>query len=194
MATPLGIIGASGYAGIEATRILAHHPRAELRLLASDRWGGDPVEKRIGNAGAVGKLRYAPLPRAVELAREARCEAVLLATPADASLSLAPALLEAGVRLVIDLSGAYRLRDPAAFHASYGLAHTSLSLLAEAVYGLPELLPDAPRTLRAARLVSFSMRNSRSMSHEAATSSFIWPPIRASRPHWKIRARTFVPT
>jgi N-acetyl-gamma-glutamyl-phosphate reductase len=154
MATPLAIIGASGYAGIEATRILAHHPRAELRLLASDRWGGDLVEKRIGNVGAVGKLRYAPLPRAVELVRETRCEAVLLATPAEASLSLGPALLEAGVRLVIDLSGAYRLRDPAAFESTYGLAHTSPSLLAEAVYGLPELLPDAPRALQAARLVA----------------------------------------
>src|SRR5258708_38523068 len=98
MATPLGIIGASGYAGIEATRILAHHPRAELRLLASDRWGGDPVEKRIGAAGAAGKLRYAPLPRAVELARETRCEAGLLPPPPEAPLSLSPAVLEARVR------------------------------------------------------------------------------------------------
>lgn len=154
MGTPLGIVGASGYSGIEATRILARHPRAELRLLASDRWSGEAAEKRLGPLGAAGRIRYTPLARAVELAREARCEAVLLATPAEASLSLAPALLEAGVGRVIDLSGAFRLRDPAAFRAAYGLEPASPALLAEAVYGLPELLADGAAALRAARLVA----------------------------------------
>ena len=133
---PLAVLGASGYSGIEATRILAHHPHAELRVVGSDRWQGDNVEKRLGPAGAAGKLRYAPPDRAAELARE--CAVALLCTPIDASLELAPPLLAAGVN-VIDLSGAFRLGSPEAFRAAYGLDHPCPELLGGAVYGLPEL-------------------------------------------------------
>lgn len=143
----LGIIGASGYAGIEATRILAFHPRVELRLLASDRWQGDTASRRIGLSGAAGALQYAAQERTLDLAKA--CDAVLLATPADVSLRLVPPLLQAGVR-VIDLSGAFRLRDAAAFRAHYGLEHPDPGLLAEAIYGLPEL----SRTPEGARLVA----------------------------------------
>src|SRR5438132_14303580 len=133
---PLAVLGASGYSGVEATRLLAHHPHAELRVVGSDRWQGDTVEKRLGPAGAAGKLRYALPERAAELARE--CAAALLCTPVDASLQLAPALLAAGLK-VVDLSGAFRLRDTAAFRASYGLDHPHPELLGESVYGMPEL-------------------------------------------------------
>src|SRR3954471_16750310 len=133
---PVGIIGASGYSGLEASRILALHPRVELRLLASDKWTGDTTARRAGLPGAAGKLKYAPLAKAAELAKE--CAAVLLATPAEASLELVPRLLEAGVR-VIDLSGAFRLRDAALYPKFYGFTHPRPDLLAEASYGLPEL-------------------------------------------------------
>src|SRR5712664_4523644 len=76
---PIAVLGASGYSGIEATRILAQHPRAELKVVASDRWQGDTVERRAGVRGPAGRLRYAPQERAVELARE--CAAALLCTP-----------------------------------------------------------------------------------------------------------------
>jgi N-acetyl-gamma-glutamyl-phosphate reductase len=134
--TPIAVLGASGYSGIEATRILAQHPKAELRVVASDRWQGETVEKRAGVRGPAGRLRYAPQERAAELARE--CAAALLCTPVDASLQLAPALLAAGVK-VVDLSGAFRLADPAAFRAAYGFDHPRPDLLRESVYGLPEL-------------------------------------------------------
>jgi N-acetyl-gamma-glutamyl-phosphate reductase len=133
---PIAVLGASGYSGIEATRILAHHPRADLRVVASDRWQGETVEKRAGVRGPAGRLRYAPQERAVELARE--CGAALLCTPLDASLQLAPALLAAGLK-VIDLSGAFRLADAGAFRSAYGIEHPHLGLLSESVYGLPEL-------------------------------------------------------
>jgi len=133
--TPIAVLGASGYSGVEATRILAQHPRAELRVVSSDRWQGDTVEKRAGIRGVAGRLRYAPPERAAELARE--CAAALLCTPVDASLQFAPALLAAGLK-VVDLSGAFRLADPAAFRAAYGLEHPHAGLLREAVYGLPE--------------------------------------------------------
>jgi len=133
---PIAVIGASGYSGMEATRILAHHPAAELRLVTSDRWQGDAVERRTGLGGTIGKIRYAPQERAVDLAGE--CAAALLCTQAEVSLELAPALLAKGVK-VVDLSGAFRLADPARFQEAYGLSHPRADLLGEAVYGMPEL-------------------------------------------------------
>jgi N-acetyl-gamma-glutamyl-phosphate reductase len=146
---PIAVLGASGYSGIEATRILAHHPFAELRVAASDRWQGEPLERRTGLRGAVGRLKYAPQDRAAELARD--CAAALLCTPTEASLDLAPKLVDAGLK-VIDLSGAFRLRDAAAFQAAYKLAHPHPELLPNAVYGLPELTGRAP--VAAASLVA----------------------------------------
>ena len=133
---PIGIIGASGYSGLEASRILALHPHVELKLLGSDKWAGETAARRAGLPGAAGKLRYAPQDQLAALSRE--CAAVLLATPAETSLQLAPALLAAGVR-VIDLSGAFRLRDAGLYPKFYGFAHPRPDLLSEAVYGLPEL-------------------------------------------------------
>ena len=144
---PVGIIGASGYSGLELSRILALHPQVELKLLGSDKWAGESAGRRAGLPGAAGKLKYAPQDRCAELARE--CAAVFLATPAEASLQLAPALLEAGVR-VVDLSGAFRLRDAALYAKYYGFAHPRPDLLEEAFYGLPEL----NRTPKDTRLVA----------------------------------------
>jgi len=134
--TPIAVLGASGYSGIEATRLLAQHPRAELKVVASDRWQGETVERRAGVRGPAGRLRYASPERALELVRE--CAAALLCTPVDASLQLAPALLAAGLK-VVDLSGAFRLADAGAFRTAYGLDHPHPGLVRESVYGMPEL-------------------------------------------------------
>ncbi|MFL5453522.1 MAG: N-acetyl-gamma-glutamyl-phosphate reductase [Myxococcales bacterium] len=147
---PIAVIGASGYSGMEATRILAHHPSAELRLATSDRWQGDALERRTGLSGQIGKLRYAPQERAVDLAGE--CAAALLCTPVEVSLALAPALLAKGLK-VVDLSGAFRIADPARFQEAYGIAHPRTDLLAEAVYGMPEL-PSVRERVARARLVA----------------------------------------
>ena len=146
---PIAVLGASGYSGVEATRILARHPFADLRVVSSDRWQGDAVEKHTGVRGAAGQLRYAAQERAAGLARE--CAAALLCTPVDGSLDLVPGLLAAGVR-VVDFSGAFRLRHAAAFRAAYGLEHRHPEILAEAVYGIPEL--GAREALAKARLVA----------------------------------------
>src|SRR5438067_3364773 len=147
---PIAVIGASGYSGMEATRILAHHPSAEVRLVTSDRWQGETIERRTGVGGAVEKLRYAPQERVVDLAGE--CAAALLCTPAEVSLDLAPALLAKGLK-VVDLSGAFRLADPARFEEAYGLRHPRIDLLGEAVYGIPEL-PSVRERVARARLVA----------------------------------------
>ena len=147
---PIAVIGASGYSGMEATRILAHHPSAEVRLVTSDRWQGETIERRTGVGGPVGKLRYAPQERVVDLAGE--CAAALLCTPAEVSLDLAPALLAKGLK-VVDLSGAFRLADPARFERAYGLPHPRIDLLGEAIYGMPEL-PSVRERVARARLVA----------------------------------------
>src|SRR5438067_2280010 len=133
---PVGIIGASGYSGLELSRILALHPQVELKLLGSDKWAGETAARRAGLPGAAGKIKYAPQDQIVPLARE--CAAVLLATPAEGSLKLAPILHALGVK-VIDLSGAFRLRDASLYPKHYGFEHTHKELLSEAFYGLPEL-------------------------------------------------------
>src|SRR5689334_15458601 len=144
---PVGVVGASGYSGLELSRILALHPRVELKFLGSDKWAGEPAARRAGLRGSAGKLKYAPQEKSAELARE--CAVVFLATPAEVSLELAPRILDAGVR-VIDLSGAFRLRDAALYPRFYGFEHSRPDLLSEAEYGLPELV----RVRQGARLVA----------------------------------------
>jgi N-acetyl-gamma-glutamyl-phosphate reductase len=143
----VGLIGASGYAGVEATRLLANHGQVELRFATSERWAGEAVGEHLPLSGPAARLRYAPLDQSVALAEG--CTAVLLATPAEVSLELAPKLLAKGVR-VIDLSGAFRLRDSALYPRYYGFEHKQLSLLPGA-YGLPEL---GRQGLAEARLVA----------------------------------------
>jgi N-acetyl-gamma-glutamyl-phosphate reductase len=141
----IALIGASGYTGIELTRRLANHPFVELAVASSDRWVGQSLEAKVGVASA---LRYVGLEDAI--AQAASCEAVLLATPAEASHELVPRLLAAG-RRVIDLSGAYRLRDASLYPRFYKYEHQHAGLLAEAVYGLPEL---GRENIASARLVA----------------------------------------
>jgi N-acetyl-gamma-glutamyl-phosphate reductase len=138
------IIGASGYTGVELTRLLAGHPEITLAAVSSDRWIGDAVEARTAAPSA---LRYTSLDDTIATA----CDVVLLATPAEVSLELAPKLLAAGTR-VVDLSGAFRLRDATLYPTFYKFEHAHRELLATAVYGLPEL--GARDAIAAARLVA----------------------------------------
>jgi N-acetyl-gamma-glutamyl-phosphate reductase len=140
------IIGASGYTGLELTRLLARHPRLALSAVFSDRWGDATTGDRVPLDGPAAALRYRPLAEAEGV----DAELVFLATPAEVSAALAPKLLARGAR-VVDLSGAFRLADAAAYPAWYGFAHPAPALLAEARYGLPEL---ARTELRDARLVT----------------------------------------
>ena len=131
------VVGASGYSGLELTRLLARHPRVELASLFSDRWAGEAAGVRLPLPGAAASLRYRALAEAPGL----EAELAFLATPAEVSLDLAPRLHARGVR-VVDLSGAFRLADPAAYPLWYGFEHTAPALLGEARYGLPELSRD----------------------------------------------------
>jgi len=143
MKTRVGIVGFLGYGGAELLRLLNRHPRAAPWLLHD-------VEEAAAHPwpSAEGAPRRAAItPEAI---RQEKLEVVFLATPAEVSMKLAPDLLEAGAT-VIDLSGAFRLRTPENYARWYKEAHTQPQLLAEAVYGLPELSRDR---LRGARLIA----------------------------------------
>ncbi len=114
------IEGASGYGGMELSRILARHAGVEIVGLSSSRWAGRPVHEILGLPGPVGALRY-------EKTLDQSADLAFLATPADASARLAPQWLERGAR-VIDLSNAYRASDDAV----YGLTEFAREQLSDA--------------------------------------------------------------
>src|SRR5579884_1163641 len=130
----VGVVGFRGYSGAELVRLLARHPGVETWLVEHRQ----DAEHRPEPAGQPAERRIASEPDAIAAAG---LNAVFLATPAEVSLALAPALVERGVR-VIDLSGAFRLRTAEAYRRWYRAEHTSPALLAEAAYGLPELCRD----------------------------------------------------
>jgi N-acetyl-gamma-glutamyl-phosphate reductase len=134
----VAVFGGSGYSGLELVRLLKRHGGVRLAAVTSDRWAGQTVDGVAYVAHAAG------------LNQALKCDVAVLATPAQSSLELVPTLLATGVR-VIDLSGAFRLRDASLYPRYYGFTHPSPKLLNEAVYGLPEL----ERTRQsAARLVA----------------------------------------
>jgi N-acetyl-gamma-glutamyl-phosphate reductase len=135
-----GIVGFSGYSGAELVRLLKTHPQAEPVLLEHRQ---DQVEKPV-------PIQHPQPHRAPCTPDSVRAEGlavVFLATPPEVSMQLAPALLNAGAK-VIDLSGAFRLRDAATYSRWYKQEHTAPQLLAEAVYGLPEFCRQRIRTAR----------------------------------------------
>jgi len=153
------IAGATGYAGRELIALLARHPAARIaRLMSSGRTEKQPFPIEQSHA----KLRSTAVPSLdasepllchplrVEDLSKAEVDLVFLCTPHEVSHELAPALLARGLR-VVDLSGAFRLRDSDAYARWYGFEHQTSAALDEAVYGISELNASA---IQAARLVS----------------------------------------
>jgi len=130
MPLPIGIAGFRGYSGAELLRLLAHHPHVEPILLEHRQDSDDRPQP-------IGARQYKRIPCTPDGVQSAKLAIALLATPADVSMELAPQMLGAGAK-VIDLSGAFRLPDAAAYSRWYKEKHTASELLAEAVYGLPE--------------------------------------------------------
>jgi N-acetyl-gamma-glutamyl-phosphate reductase len=127
---PVGIAGFRGYSGAELLKLLKRHPAVDPYIL----------EHRSDPEQAVAPLGQVPeksLPATAEAAKQEGLALVFLATPPEVSMELAPAFLEAGTR-VIDLSGAFRLRDEETYRRWYKTEHKAPALLREAVYGLPE--------------------------------------------------------
>lgn len=131
----VAVIGAAGYAGIEACRLICGHPRMELVAASSEANAGQRLDDLYPALRGVTDLSFTA-PDAEAIAPE--CDIVFLAVPHTAAMAVAPAFMERGVA-VIDLSADYRLHDQKVYEKWYGTAHSSPELLAKAVFGQPEL-------------------------------------------------------
>ena len=140
----VGIIGASGFTGAELLRICAAHPRFEVKYATGD-----------SQAGTLARSLYPSLaatyPNLVfeefEIDKALACDVLFLGLPHEASLELVPQLVNK-VKLVVDLSAAFRLTDTSKYPQWYGFTHTHPELVASAVYGLPELHREQLKTAR----------------------------------------------
>ena len=130
----IGIVGGTGYTGVELLRILAAHPHAELTAITSRKEDGMPVAEMFPSLRGFVSLAFS----APEKTPLHECDVVFFATPHGVAMAQARELLAAGVK-VIDLAADFRLKDIAEFEQWYGMPHSCPDLLAEAVYGLPEI-------------------------------------------------------
>lgn len=128
------VVGAGGYAGIEAARILLAHPGFELTCVVSDANEGLPLSEVYPALAGSTDLVYSRLNYA-EVADQ--CDVVFLAVPHTAAMPCAPFFLERGIA-VIDLSADFRIHDPLIYEKWYDVAHASRELLQKAIYGQPE--------------------------------------------------------
>lgn len=140
------VVGATGYTGVELLRLLVGHPEVEVALVTSRGDAGTRVDAMFPNLrGHLDLVFTEP-----DVGRVAECDVVFFATPNGTAMQSVPQLLQAGAR-VIDLAADFRLKDAGAWEHWYGVPHACPELLAEAVYGLPELNRD---DIRRARLVA----------------------------------------
>ena len=131
----IGIVGGTGYTGVELLRILASHPEADVRAITSRGEAGTRVVDMFASLrGHYDELSFTA-PDATDLKS---CDVVFFATPHGVAMAQARELVGAGVR-IIDLAADFRIRDVALFEKWYKLPHACPALLAGAAYGLPEL-------------------------------------------------------
>ena len=142
----IGIIGATGYTGVELLRLLSAHPYAEVCTVTSRSEAGVKLADYFPSLRGIYDLVF----EKPEDAKLEQCDLVFFATPNGIAMKEAPALLERGVR-VVDLSADFRLKDIAVWEKWYGMKHESPDWVSRAVYGLTELNREA---VAAAQLVA----------------------------------------
>ena len=130
----VGIVGGTGYTGVELLRLLAPHPKVELTVITSRSEAGRPVADLYPNLRGHLEIAFTE----PDTAALKQCDLVFSATPNGVAMTTARELVDAGVR-IIDLAADFRLADPAVWEKWYGMPHACEELLTEAVYGLPEM-------------------------------------------------------
>lgn len=145
-AIKVGIVGGTGYTGVELLRLLARHPQVEITVITSRAESGKQVSDLYPNLRGLFDLAFV----APEVDVLAQCDLVFFATPNGIAMQQAAELLERGVR-VIDLAADFRIKDLEIWSKWYGMEHACPELVAEAVYGLPEVNREQ---IRGARLVA----------------------------------------
>ena len=129
-----GVVGGTGYTGIELLRLLVMHPQIELKCVTSRSEAGTRVADMFPNLREHTDIEFTE-PDEKSLGS---CDIVFFATPNGTAMTMVPALLDQGAR-IIDLAADFRLKDEAEWERWYGVRHACTDVLAEAVYGLPEL-------------------------------------------------------
>tara|TARA_R110002167_G_scaffold90855_3_gene244435 strand:+ start:3570 stop:4607 length:1038 start_codon:yes stop_codon:yes gene_type:complete len=142
----VGIVGGTGYTGVELLRLLARHPRVEVTEITSRAESGKAVSALYPNLRGHFDLEFT----APDLEALSRCDLVFFATPNGIAMKQVPELLKRGVR-VIDLAADFRIKDIELWSKWYGMEHACPEAVAEAVYGLPEVNREQ---IRSARLVA----------------------------------------
>jgi N-acetyl-gamma-glutamyl-phosphate reductase len=146
MAIKAGIVGGTGYTGVELLRLLAQHPHVELKAITSRKEAGTPVAQMFPSLRRRVELAFVePSARAL-----AGCDVVFFATPNGVAMGEARAVLEGGSR-IIDISADFRIKELAEWERFYKTKHAAPELVREAVYGLPEVNREP---IRRARLVA----------------------------------------
>ncbi len=139
----VGIVGGTGYTGAELLRLLVLHPEAALKMVTSRAEDGRSVATLFPNLRGFTDICFT----APDIDALAACDVVFFATPNGTAMKIVPELIEAGTR-VIDLAADFRLRDASMWAQWYGMEHACKTILAEAVYGLPEFNRDLIRNAR----------------------------------------------
>ncbi len=142
----VGIVGGTGYTGVELLRLLARHPDVDLTVITSRKEAGMPVAEMFPNLRGYIDLVFSD-PQQANLNA---CDVVFFATPNGIAMQQARDLLSAGVR-VIDLAADFRIQDVSVWQHWYGMEHACPELIAQAAYGLPEV---NRAQIRQARLVA----------------------------------------
>lgn len=142
----VGIVGGTGYTGVELLRLLASHPEVEIQAITSRSESGMPVADMFPNLRGHLDLVFSE-PDMVILKN---CDVVFFATPNGIAMTMARELIDAGVK-VIDLAADFRIKDVNEWSKWYGMEHACPELVAEAVYGLPEVNRDA---IKSAQLIA----------------------------------------
>lgn len=136
-----GIVGGTGYTGVELIRLLSGHPEVELKAITSRSEDGMAVAELFPNLRGHVDLRFS----APDMAVLKTCDVVFFATPNGTAMNMVPELLDAGVR-VIDLAADFRIKDVSLWEQWYGMTHACPERVAEAVYGLPEMNREAVKS------------------------------------------------
>lgn len=134
----VGIVGGTGYTGVELLRTLANHPEADVKMITSRSEKGVAVADMYPNLRGIYDLAFSePNPEALKT-----CDVVFFATPHGVAMSMAKELTDAGVK-VIDLAADFRIEDLDVWSEWYGMEHTGEALFDKVAYGLPEYFREA---------------------------------------------------
>jgi len=130
----IGIVGGTGYTGVELIRLLVAHPEVEIKVITSRSEAGKPVSDLFPNLRGACDIEFSE-PSIKTLSS---CDLVFFATPNGTAMKMVPELLAEGVK-VIDLAADFRIKDIETWQQWYGMEHSCADMVAEAIYGMPEI-------------------------------------------------------